>query len=461
MKKNVVLLSLALAVVPLSIHAAGLVASDAATGDFLGSSVSQSGNIGLVAADGKSAGNNDRQGAAYVYRNLDTATGTQTEDLKLVASDRGEFSSFGTSVSLSGSIGLVGGEAAVVNTGGLGTAYVFRNLDTATGTQTESAKLTASDGNLFVRFGDSVSLSGSIGLVRSKDATGSTSGSGAAYVYRDLDTAIGAQTENVKLMVSDGAENDKFGLAVSQSGSIGLVGALGQNAFQGAAYIFRDLDAATGTQTENVVLKASDGGANDQFGSSVSQSGSSGLVGALGHNASRGAAYVYRNLDTVIGTQTEDLKLIASDAVSRDRFGSSVSESGSNGLVGAESAKVGINSQQGAAYVYRNLDVSREQGSSGAYHSSGVCRGIADIRSGGFHGCAWSFLLWLGHSVALRFSDPRTRTADGSLISHSASCHLANEKKAGAPTRMPRLQPLPPNFLQKLNQRSAPPSRTP
>ena len=41
---------------------------------------------------------------------------------------------------------------------------------------------------------------------------------------------------------------------MSLSGTIGLVGAYNKNSFQGAAYVFRGLDTATGTVTENVKL---------------------------------------------------------------------------------------------------------------------------------------------------------------------------------------------------------------
>ena len=58
-----------------------------------------------------------------------------------------------------------------------------------------------------------------------------------------------------ELQASDGATSNQFGWSVSQSGSIGLVGAydakIGSNSYQGAAYVFRNLDTATGTVTQN------------------------------------------------------------------------------------------------------------------------------------------------------------------------------------------------------------------
>jgi hypothetical protein len=256
-------------------------------GDEFGAAVSLSGNIGLIGAQGW----NSTQGAAYVFKNLDTASGTVTQNVKLVASDGvgdptgmigGDY--FGSTVSLSGTIGLVGAQWATVNSNSRqGAAYVYRNLDTASGTVTQNVKLTASDGQADDVFGTAVSLSGNIGLVGAPAATvGVNPHQGAAYLYRNLDTASGVVTESAKLIDSDNQYG--FGNSVSLSGTSGLVGAKyatgGNGIYEGAAYVYRNLDTATGTVTQNVKLVASDGASNNQFGYSVSMSGNVGLVAA-------------------------------------------------------------------------------------------------------------------------------------------------------------------------------------
>jgi autotransporter-associated beta strand protein len=355
MKTFLLSLGLSAAVMTLG-HAASLLASDGATSDQFGYSVSQSGSIGLSGANQAYVGA-PYQGAAYVFRSLDTANGTINQSVKLTASDGGSSNLFGNSVSQSGSIGLIGAYQARVGNRSQGAAYVFRDLDTATGTITQNAKLTASDGAGANFFGQSVSLSGSIGLVGADQAKiGTKNQQGAAYVFRSLDTATGTITQNAKLTASDGVAFNHFGYSVSQSGSIGLVGAYANNNFQGAAYVFRSLDTATGNITENVKLTASDGGGD--FGLSVSQSGSIGLVGAPSANLGTGAAYVFRSLDTATGTITQNVKLTVSDGANNDYFGYSVSQSGSIGLVGARNAQIGANFGQGAAYVFRSLDTA-------------------------------------------------------------------------------------------------------
>ena len=340
-----------------SSYSAQLGAFPGQPGDYFGRSVSQYGNTGLVGAyledDYRNSPRTQDQGAAYLFRNLDTATGTVTQNVKLTTANARKNRRLGWSVSLSGSIGLVGGDS--------GMAYVYRNLDTSSGTVTENVALTASDvilGSVFTSFITSVSLSSNIGLVGVFDQE-------SAYVYRNLDTAAGTITQNVKLIASDvtGDGGSYFGLSVSQSGSIGLIGArgaTGNGSGTGAAYIYRNLDVATGTTIQDVKLIASEGSPGDRFGCSVSLSENAGLVGADGTDignigdTATGSVYLYRNLDTASGAVTQNAKLVATDAHISSYFGSSVSLSGSTGLVAAYDG----NDLRGSVYVYRNLDTA-------------------------------------------------------------------------------------------------------
>ena len=91
---------------------------------------------------------------------------------------------------------------------------------------------------------------------------------------------ISHPVKGAELEASDGAVGDQFGFSVSMSGSTGLVGAIdakiGSNAYQGSVYVFRSLDTATGTVTQAVKLTASDGAAYDDFGDAVTYRGARG-----------------------------------------------------------------------------------------------------------------------------------------------------------------------------------------
>ena len=113
------------------------------------------------------------------------------------------------------------------------------------------------------------------------------------------------------------------------------------------------------TWSQDQKLTASDGAADAYWGASVSLSGdgNTALIGAwgakVGANTNQGAAYVFVRSGV---TWSQDQKLTASDGAAGDAFGASVSLSGdgNTALIGAENATVGANTAQGAAYVFVN-----------------------------------------------------------------------------------------------------------
>ena len=310
-----------------------LTASDGAANDNFGRSVSISKDTAIVGAYQA----NSSQGAAYIFtRSGDTWS--QTEEL--TASDGTPGSNFGNSVAISGDTVIVGAYQR-------NAAYIFTRSG---GIWTQTAKLTASDGGIYDGFGDSVSISGDTVMV---GASGVNSNQGAAYIFVRNG---GLWMETAKLTASDGAADDYFGYSVSISGDTGIAGAfraaVGANSQQGAAYIFsKGATWETVTQTK---LTASDGAANENFGISVSVSGDSAIVGAynatVGSNSYQGTAYMFSKGATwATATQT---KLTAADGEAGNYFGISVSISEDTAIVGAYSATVGANSQQGAAYMF-------------------------------------------------------------------------------------------------------------
>ncbi|HCO93284.1 MAG TPA: hypothetical protein DIU00_04915 [Phycisphaerales bacterium] len=140
-----------------------------------------------------------------------------------------------------------------------------------------------------------------------------------------------------KLVASDGAAEDYFGVSVSISRDYAIVGAhqswgASQPLDDGKAYIFK-WDGAGWSQQQK--LLASDGAAGDWFGQSVSISGDLAIVGAHGdddNGSKSGSAYIFK-WDGMSWVQQQ--KLLASDGAAGDRFGVSVSISGDLAIVGA------------------------------------------------------------------------------------------------------------------------------
>ena len=159
-------------------------------------------------------------------------------------------------------------------------------------------------------------------------------------------------SEQQKLVANDGAEEDDFGFSMVLSGDTLVVGASydsndnGSNS--GSAYVF--VPSGT-TWTQQQKLVASDGAANDDFGISVALSGDTLVVGAAlddDNGSTSGSVYVFVRSGT---TWTQQQKLVASDGVAYDEFGGSVTLDGDTLVVGA-ALDDDNGSASGSVYVF-------------------------------------------------------------------------------------------------------------
>ncbi len=319
---------------------AELTASDAATDDLFGISVSISGDTAIVGAH-QDDDDGSRSGSAYVFVRAGT---TWTQQAKLTASDAASGDRFGSGVSISGESAIISAPTDDDDGSSSGSAYVFVRAGT---TWSQQAKLTASDAAESDHFGDSVALDGDTAVVGSVLDDDGGVDSGSAYVF----TRSGAVwSQQAKLTASDDEAGDHFGTSVSVSGDTALVGANLEAAGggeAGAAYVFVRSGVSWSQQAK---LTASDAAADDEFGESVSVSGDQALVGArLDDDAGSrsGSAYLFSRA----GTTWTQQKLVAPDAAAGDRFGSSVSISAGVLLIGAEENDDG-GSNSGSAYIF-------------------------------------------------------------------------------------------------------------
>lgn len=196
-------------------------------------------------------------------------------------------------------------------------------------------------------FGNAVAVSGTIALVAANNQTvNGNAKQGAVYVYTYAD---GNWTLTATLTATDGAAADYFGTSVSLSGSTALIGAP-YHGGSGAAYVFTE---SGGTWTQAAELTASDGVSGDNYGMNVAIDGSTAVIGAPGKNGSQGGAYVYAEPGGGwASTSAFTAELTASDGAAMDEFGFSVSVSGDTVVAGAPEHQVGANSQQGSVYVF-------------------------------------------------------------------------------------------------------------
>ena len=330
---------------------------------------------------------------------------TRSPTSYLKASNTGVNDAFGISLALSGdtlAVGASGEDSNATGTGGnqadnsasgSGAVYVFVRSGTV---WTQQAYLKASNTDAGDGFGSSVALSGDTLAVgapfEASNATGtsgnqadnSASGSGAVYVFVRSGTMW---TQQAYVKASNTEARDGFGWSVALSGDTLAAGALyeastatGINGDQannnakdsGAVYVF----VRSGTKwTQQAYVKASNTGAFDAFGQSVSLSGDTLAVGAWGEASSAtgtngnqadnsapgsGAVYLFVRSGT---TWTQQAYLKASNTGSLDLFGYSVALSGETLAVGApqeSSSATGIGgdptdngaSKSGAVYLF-------------------------------------------------------------------------------------------------------------
>jgi hypothetical protein len=392
-----------------------LKASNGGEDDYFGISVAISGDtivVGAYLEDSAATGTNGSQsnnsaldsGAAYVFVR---SGATWSQQAYLKASNTGARDDFGARVAISGDtivVGALGEDSAATGINAnqsdnsaldSGAAYVFVRSGT---TWSQQAYLKASNTGANDFFGSSVAISGNTLVVGASAEASAATGingsqsdngandSGAAYVFVRSGTTWSQQAY---LKASNTGANDFFGYSVAISGNTLVVGAsaeasaaTGINGNQsnnsaglsGAAYVFV---RSGSTWSQQAYLKASNTGANDQFGTSVAISGDTIVVGArseasaaTGINGNQGdnsagasgAAYVYVRTGT---TWSQQVYLKASNRGAGDWFGYSVAIFGGAIVVGArseDSAATGINGNQsdnsagdsGAAYIFHS-----------------------------------------------------------------------------------------------------------
>jgi hypothetical protein len=314
-----------------------LTASDGADGDGFGVSVSVSGNTIVVGASGASVGGNSEQGAAYVFVKPNDGWTDMTETAKLTATDGVHGAGFGTGVAISGNTLVAGAPAGIDSDPSPGSAYIFVEPNGGWKDMTQTAELTASDGIEYNDFGDSVSISGNTVVVGAYEDSGGTKGPGAAYVFVESQTGWMNMTETAKLTASDGAVGDVFGISVSVEGDTSVVGSIGSNEGRGAAYLYVEPTGGWSSMTQTAKLAAS---GSSELGFSVSFDGEAVVAGAPTTNPiHQGAAYVFlRPNGGWKNTSKPGLTLSIPFSYGWDYFGASVGVSGKTALVGTHAA---------------------------------------------------------------------------------------------------------------------------
>lgn len=333
-------------------------------GDHFGTSVAIDGPYVIVGAPGhnyNAEGNRVLKdaGAAYIFFIDAGESGNWGQVDKLSASNRQANDLFGTSVSMSAGIAVVGAPNTDMSIGdqNYGSVYVFaKDANTHNWNQTKELTAEARFDNAY--FGNSVAVSENHIIVGAQNDYHNAAGSfiinsGAAYVFKKDDKYRNNWVLAKKIYASVPTYNDGFGRSVSISGDYAIVGAYAESEnsqdtdykqYSGSAYIFKKDQGGNESWGQIKKLTAADRSKEDLFGASVSINEDYAIVGAYleDENAAlsdtrngSGSAYLFHKN---IGGQDnwgQEKKITAYSRHAGDQFGQAVAISGLSAIAGS------------------------------------------------------------------------------------------------------------------------------
>nr|CRH04297.1 protein of unknown function [Candidatus Magnetococcus massalia] len=219
------------------VETAQLTAADIQYGDYFSIDMAISGNYAIIGASrGDDLGTDS--GVAYIFESTDGGS-SWAQKTKLLASDGASYDYFGTSVSISGNYAIVGAHYDDDQATSTGSAYIFTSTD-GWDSWSQVAKLTASDAEAHDLFGANVEIVGNYALISAHGEDGSSDNQGAAYLFER--SADGTTWQEVtKLQASDGSSFNDFGKSLGMDEEHFIIGAYGHDSQaddDGAAYIY-------------------------------------------------------------------------------------------------------------------------------------------------------------------------------------------------------------------------------
>lgn len=336
---------------------AELTASDAMTDSFFGWSVAIDGDIVVVGAPYHDGPQTDR-GAVYVYQKPAAGWQNMTQIAQLTASDGLAGDQFGGSVAILGDYIVVGAPDDGEHSPSTGKVYLFEKPAGGWQDMTETAQLTTSDLGQFDRLGLSVAMIEDV-IVIGVHLQGENL-MGAAYVYEKPAEGWHTMTETAKLTASDQIGSSDFGIDVAIDHNVIVVGANNHNQTgerSGVVYLFERPGMGWKTMTETAKLIGSDTVTEDKFGTAVDISGNTVTVGSIFNNVGghgSGAAYLFERPEAGwAGIVTETAKLTASDSAAGDWLGSSIALFREDIVVVGASLDGDEGFDSGSVYIYQ------------------------------------------------------------------------------------------------------------
>jgi hypothetical protein len=309
--------------------------------DQYGHSVSISGNYAVIGApQDDESGLSNCGSVTIMKRNI--SSGLWEFHSKLINQNANENDNFGVSVAISGDIGVIGAYFDDISgVTDIGSVSIYKR-NTGTDVWEFQTKLINPNPEAGDWFGFSVAIFGDYVIVGApNDDEMGFGNAGSATIYKRNPNTNGWQFQG-KLTNNLPAAGDQFGWSVGITEDYAIVGAKrdseGGFTNNGSASIY-ERNTSTGDWEFQTKLTHNAPANTDEFGNSVSISGSYAVVGTRldDHNGltNSGSASVFRRNATT-GVWEFRTLLINKNPESDDEFGSSVSISGDYVMVGSE-----------------------------------------------------------------------------------------------------------------------------
>ncbi|VAW27098.1 hypothetical protein MNBD_BACTEROID06-1858, partial [hydrothermal vent metagenome] len=287
-------------------------------------------------------------GEIYLYKREAENWSAQLELAILKSSDQLPGDGFGFSLDIKGDIVLAGSPYDDVSFSEDGSAYLFNKPISGWVDMTETAKLTSISADHNNNFGSSVSIGEDYVVVGAPREDGGGWGIGAAYIYERPVSGWASATESAKLTASDGDLEFNVGVAVEANGNYVYVGA-NYKYSSGSVYVFSKTGANWVNSTEIEKITNPGNPARSRFGYSIATRSSQLL---LGDSENGGSIEIYETSNGS-WTDLEHISQLsqAFETSYWDRFGEAVAIEGNIAVVGASSDDL-VNYNAGIAYVF-------------------------------------------------------------------------------------------------------------
>lgn len=313
--------------------------------EYFGSEIVMDGETMLVGSPFYDSSDHNR-GAVHVYeRNL---SGSWVFKQTIEASGGNTYDHFGGSIAISGNTMVIGATGSEVSDQRRsGAAYIFE-YNTGRGLWQQKARLTMPTPQENQGFGTSVAIDGDTVVVASgRGETNGVASSGSVHIFSKpaggwSDTNSGFQLTDV----DDLEGNDRFGSDVSVSGNTILVGAAYSDYNNsGSAYIF---ELSGGSWVRKAVLIAPDWNEDDRdhFGNHVIIKDDIAIIGSFRDNNGQGSVFVF---EKGMGWNSTTVSKLEPPYSENNNFGIDFDFNGTTIVVGQSN----YSSNTGYAYLFR------------------------------------------------------------------------------------------------------------